>query len=349
MYTLSSGIEYGWPKSLDVSRAEFIKNRFDIIKEPYVEAIPNYFKDKEWTWKNLSDGKIGKDKEELDSLSDLLSNYSKWTPYPHQIQSIRDWQEGKHVVVATGTGSGKTECFLYPMLGQMIREAKRAKKTKKPMQRGVKAIILYPMNALVADQTVRIRDMFGTLKMSKKLEKMGAGRPCQFGMYTGRTPSHGWYSEPGKKGWKLKTNGPKDKVSSIIKAYGEIERKHPDLWKRLVDDRRVPAKGGKWIYDPHGDWTIEDVPANVSIPDGISKNDARFSPVDSWSMLNFQNGIKKNSINGFKKDISHIGQQGDRELYARYEMHEGALFNMEQTILRPQKNLGSNMHLPRNI
>ena len=210
MYTLSSGRENGWNKSLDMARREFIQNRFKILKEPFIEGIPRYHKDETWTWKDLTDGLAGNDYEEMNVIQKLLSSYSKWTPYPHQIESLLDWQKGKNIVVATGTGSGKTECFLYPMLGQLVREARRAKRHNKIMERGIKAIVLYPMNALVADQTVRIRDLFGQLEMANKLMHEGAGRYCQFGMYTGRTPAHGWYSEKSIAGnwvYKRKAHG----------------------------------------------------------------------------------------------------------------------------------------------
>ena len=326
MYTLSSGKEQGWPKDLASARRDFATTRFEILKKPFVEGIPRYHVEKDWTWSKLSEGFEGDDKIELDELAELLAHYSQWTPYPHQIESIRAWQQGKHVVVATGTGSGKTECFLYPMLGQLLREAKRAKQIGKTMERGIKTIVLYPMNALVADQTVRIRDLFGTLEMATRLQQKGAGRPCQFGMYTGRSPAHGWYSEPGKNGgWKFKKNGPRNKVSSIVKAYRHIENEHPDLWDRLVRDRRVPAKGGHWIYDPNGTWTADDVPSSTEVPSGVSRNNARFSAIDDWSLERFENGIQKSRGNGFKKHLQHVGTEGDRELYARYEMHQGGL------------------------
>ena len=228
MYTLSSGKENGWSRPLAETRREFIAKRFNILKKPFVEGIPRYSTEEGWTWSKLSEGTSGKDKEELDALAKLLDSYAKWTPYPHQVESIKHWQNGKHVVVATGTGSGKTECFLYPMLGQLLRESHRAKSKGEVMQRGVKALVLYPMNALVADQTVRIRDLFGTLEMANKLLEEGAGRFCQFGMYTGRTQAHGWYSEPGKRPgtWKLPSNGPRKKVNNIVNAYINIEQNH---------------------------------------------------------------------------------------------------------------------------
>jgi len=72
-------------------------------------------------------------------------------PYVHQLRAMirlssRDTPPEPTLVV-TGTGSGKTECFLYPILDHCLRHAG---------QPGVKAIILYPMNALASDQARRI-------------------------------------------------------------------------------------------------------------------------------------------------------------------------------------------------
>lgn len=59
---------------------------------------------------------------------------------------------GKSTLVATGTGSGKTECFLYPVLDHCMR-ARAAKEA------GVKALVIYPMNALASDQARRIAEL----------------------------------------------------------------------------------------------------------------------------------------------------------------------------------------------
>lgn len=65
-------------------------------------------------------------------------------------------------MIATGTGSGKTECFMWPMVTKLIREAKNTPKTWSI--HGVRAIMLYPMNALVTDQIGRLRKMIGDSK-----------------------------------------------------------------------------------------------------------------------------------------------------------------------------------------
>ena len=75
-----------------------------------------------------------------------------FTPYRHQRTAFSRLAAGagRSTVVATGTGSGKTECFLYPILDHCRERAGT---------RGIKAIVIYPMNALAADQARRIAEI----------------------------------------------------------------------------------------------------------------------------------------------------------------------------------------------
>ena len=70
-----------------------------------------------------------------------------FTPYRHQRTAFDRLEAGQSTVVATGTGSGKTECFLYPVLDHCRAQAGNP---------GIKAILVYPMNALASDQAQRI-------------------------------------------------------------------------------------------------------------------------------------------------------------------------------------------------
>ena len=88
-------------------------------------------------------------------------------------------------VVTTGTGSGKTECFLLPILGKFAREA-QTHGSEFGATPAVRAMVLYPMNALVNDQLGRLRLLFGDPRIVAKF--MGwAGRPARFARYTSRT------------------------------------------------------------------------------------------------------------------------------------------------------------------
>lgn len=73
--------------------------------------------------------------------------------YMHQEKAIRNVvQEKNNLIVATGTGSGKTESFLIPILDYLLREEAAG-----TLSSGVRALLLYPMNALANDQLKRLR------------------------------------------------------------------------------------------------------------------------------------------------------------------------------------------------
>jgi DEAD/DEAH box helicase domain-containing protein len=73
-----------------------------------------------------------------------------YTPHAHQEAAWMRIGAGRSTLVATGTGSGKTECFLWPLLAQAALA---------PAQGGIQAILIYPMNALAADQALRIAQL----------------------------------------------------------------------------------------------------------------------------------------------------------------------------------------------
>jgi hypothetical protein len=106
--------------------------------------------------------------------------------YTHQLESFQKIVSRQHIVVATGTGSGKTECFLLPLLCDLLAEPDAVR--NRP---GVRALLLYPMNALVEDQIGRLRRLLFWVNLLGVDESLGAkqlARPLTFGRYTGETP-----------------------------------------------------------------------------------------------------------------------------------------------------------------
>ncbi len=74
-----------------------------------------------------------------------------FTPYEHQTQAMQRLssknKQPTNTIITTGTGSGKSECFFIPIIDHCLRQHQ---------QRGIKAILIYPMNALANDQASRI-------------------------------------------------------------------------------------------------------------------------------------------------------------------------------------------------
>ncbi|KZY60152.1 hypothetical protein A3742_15110 [Oleiphilus sp. HI0071] len=77
-----------------------------------------------------------------------------WNPFKHQLLAWKALlEEQKSVVVTSGTGSGKTECFMVPVLNDLAREYEESGASLE----GVRALFLYPLNALINSQRERLR------------------------------------------------------------------------------------------------------------------------------------------------------------------------------------------------
>ena len=141
-----------------------ISEGFNIFNGPYVHCTPCYREG--FSLKDLIEGR-GEIRlsPRLEAIPQKEFDPSR-PLYSHQVESVRILQGGRNLVVATGTGSGKTECFLIPMLDHIL---------KNPGP-GLRAIIVYPMNALADDQLGRLRKLLVALP------------EITFGRYTGDTP-----------------------------------------------------------------------------------------------------------------------------------------------------------------
>jgi len=167
---------------------EILRKDANIYQKPFIESTPSYLKiDNGISTLNI-DGSVKAFFMELANHNLGVFN----SPFKHQVDSLEYFSQGKNLFVATGTGSGKTECFMWPILYKLINETLNSKKTWE--QRGVRTILIYPMNALVSDQITRLRSIIGdeNNEFVKLLNEFsGKVRRPQFGMYTGRTPYPG--------------------------------------------------------------------------------------------------------------------------------------------------------------
>ena len=195
-----------------------------ISQLPYVEATPIYEKGSFYDQLDIPVPA----KDILVKLSNLVPAVGIFKePYIHQADALEAFFSKKQdLLIATGTGSGKTESFLMPILGNFAMEFSQRKKSAK--RQGMRALLLYPMNALVNDQLSRIRRLFGDERVAMLFKEQG-GRPVRFGSYTGRTPY------PGRRSTK--------------RDRRELEPIFKDFYLKYVDqeeDVRKLREIGKW-------------------------------------------------------------------------------------------------------
>jgi ATP-dependent helicase YprA (DUF1998 family) len=154
-------------KAISSAITNSIKDENGIVKGPYLEATPPYTTGK--TIRELvAEGLLSSEFLKLGSNAFPLDRPT----YTHQEQAFRKLAEGRNALIATGTGSGKTESFLIPIIDHLMRE-----KEKGTLGPGVRALLLYPMNALANDQVKRIRELLANYP------------EITFGRYTGETQS----------------------------------------------------------------------------------------------------------------------------------------------------------------
>lgn len=220
-------------------------------------------------------------------------------PYKHQTEAVRgSLIDGRNLIIMTGTGSGKTESFLLPILGKLAREA-QAQPHPFGQQPAMRALILYPMNALVNDQLGRLRALFGDPRLVA-LFKGWAGRPPRFARYTSRTPYAGIRTSK-KDSTKLKAfdefyaNTERRALDTESEEHAEAQR----LLQALKERGKWPAKPDltAWLGQKGSRWqnpkTGEFVRA-VTLPDDselLTRHEVQAAPPDllvtNYSMLEY--------------------------------------------------------------
>jgi len=215
----------------------------ELATDPALERwLPGFSTDEKLAWSALVlSGLL--EAEELPN-SALPPGRGAYKLYQHQAEMLRRGVQVAHPgIVTSGTGSGKTEAFLLPILAMLAREAARWPRPNKgyltgrrwwidpgtgqpyscwedvPGQpsasdpesspfvlhrngeansrpRGVRALILYPMNALVEDQLVRLRRALDSETAHATMDRYFNGNRLFFGRYTSATEVTGYLQHP---------------------------------------------------------------------------------------------------------------------------------------------------------
>lgn len=141
---------------------DYADNGLDFIKEPYLELATVYKEAAETLADLAQNGEL--EPEVARAFANYLLDTDNAQPeqvrlYTHQLGSLRSVNRGRNLVVCTGTGSGKTECFLLPIVNAIYKQRREAELQGEQYDEHVRALILYPMNALVNDQIRRLRKL----------------------------------------------------------------------------------------------------------------------------------------------------------------------------------------------
>jgi DEAD/DEAH box helicase domain-containing protein len=240
--------------NLENQREDLLNKPGTAFQEPYIELLPEYksfgIKIIDWKYDDYKD--LFPTNESFNAFKELICSglIKGYPPYTHQVkmlQSISVNNEGENTskgnaVVTSGTGSGKTEAFILPLLAQITNEARfwtkpnnvpeayknqinRLKQNQniqnyelarnhETRPAAVRAIVLYPMNALVADQIVRLRK---TLENDSARELYNGeyfnGNRIYFGRYNGESKPTGKRISDYELSDKRHTNHKQDKDS----------------------------------------------------------------------------------------------------------------------------------------
>ena len=172
------------------------------VKGPILEATPP-FKTGKFLAELIDDGLLSEQFKDL-KTEELPLDRPLWQ---HQESAICKVIGGnRNIVAATGTGSGKTEIFLVPILNHLFRQ-----KENDALTLGVRALLLYPMNALANDQLKRLRTLLKNYP------------DITFGRYTGETEKKQKPAEEKYRKMNKKSDFPEPLPNEIISRQKMIE------------------------------------------------------------------------------------------------------------------------------
>jgi len=249
--------------SVDLERNEMLNRDKVLYREPWIEPLPDY-KSSDLLISGLTKEDVSNQmtNEELETFKGLVKTglfTDAFAMHHHQADMLKKAMSGKNCIITSGTGSGKTESFLLPLFAQLAKElahwgrstgcnqnswwsdpvdpkkvvdtnyelslaARQRPNDGRPQ--AVRALILYPMNALVEDQLTRLRKALDSDQSRAWLDEKANGNRIFFGRYTGNTPSSGELHTFKEDGTKIIN---KYKVNELAKELTSINQASLDI------------------------------------------------------------------------------------------------------------------------
>lgn len=231
----------------------------------------------------------------------------KFMPFKHQVEMLaRGTRQGTPGVVTSGTGSGKTEAFLMPILARIAAEAvtwpavmhdrqacywwrtqggnfgsvRAHEALRRP--RAARALILYPMNALVEDQLARLRKALDSDAARETCKTRFNGNLIYFARYNSETPPTGFETHPVRQNDGQEISRRKRNVEELREYLLDVERGQQlarDHDQSLARERGVDSVEETRFLFPSADgaelvsrWDVQAAPPDILVTNSSMLN-----------------------------------------------------------------------------
>jgi len=294
-------------EEIEAERGEFLDTPGYFYQEPWVELMPRYQPAKALRDVTLEDldnppGFSGRDLERFKEFArcGLVGDFPL---HHHQLEMLKRALHGENLVVTAGTGSGKTESFLLPLIAQLVKESsgwnqpgprknhqddwwkdgawrdqfvqpggggqpgtwridQRANETR---PKAVRALLLYPMNALVEDQMTRLRkalDSGSARHWCADPAQGNSGNRIYLGRYNGETPV---------AGHERKADGSRNtkKIDALQKKLFEADAEQ--IAARRYDEDKNGKEEVRFFFpsldgaEMRSRWDMQDSPPDIMV------------------------------------------------------------------------------------
>lgn len=205
-------------ESLEAEKERLLIETSALCQPPYVEILPEYKSSGKLVSNlTLKDIPALEDAQNLETFKSLVNGHlvgRENALYAHQLTMLQTAMSGHHSVITSGTGSGKTESFMLPLLAQLVKEARHwtapnavedaqldwfnvdggtwvPQRKHETRTAAVRALLIFPMNALVEDQLGRMRAALDQASVWQVFDQNFKGNRIHFGRYIGDTPVPG--------------------------------------------------------------------------------------------------------------------------------------------------------------
>lgn len=260
--------------SLEEERENLLNEDKVLYRQPWIEPLPEYRSSGKTIGQLTPEDLPGLDESQRETFKGLVSSglIPGYKLHHHQAKMLKRALEGKHCIITSGTGSGKTESFLLPLFAQLSKELttwspprqkgpytdnwwkgtlgvrdivdvengftlseqvrQRAHETR---PQAMRAMILYPMNALVEDQMTRLRVALDSKQVRHWFGKNTDGNSVTFGRYNGSSPIAGKLERLNGDGiTEINTS----KLNALIRELISIERNQDKVEEYIRQEKQ---------------------------------------------------------------------------------------------------------------